>query len=272
MPGHPDWAGGALVTGADFVAGPNQSFTVPHNTTSVKTVGFVKPGYFIDITVSVSSASSTIPFMLVQFQWMDSSSAAILDIQNYYLPAASSGTWRTCGKGPVRGQTLKVSFTNIDPSFSMTVNWSLGENTQHIARDDWRTLDYSTAVIPTFGSYSQTPNGVALGDMGAGVVATQNNDTLPAHTTWTQLCPMYTGIVFWQFNANSAITASVRIPTALGNFPNLDSDSPIWFDTSLTDVTVELAHPRFPLYLDFSNSTAAGIGLGWFGIMVENAS
>lgn len=272
MPGYPDFFGTPLVNGVKFLAGPNATLAVPANTTESFSVLSSHPGYFIDIFASIANAGATVPWYLVEFIWQDSGAATIIDIEHFYLPAASSGRWRTCGKGPNRGQLLTVNITNYDPTYAMTVTYSIGETTQHIARDDWRTLDYNTAVIPGFGGYSQTPNGVALGDMAAGVLAVQNNDTLPAHATWTQLLPMYTGLVYWQFNANSAITVSVRTPTALGNTPNLDGDAPAWFDSSLTDVTINLAHPRHPYYLDFSNTTAAGIPLGWQGVMVENAS
>lgn len=272
MPGYPDYFGTPLVHGINFLAGPGATASIPANSSISFTLLCSHPGYFIDIFATVASGSSTVPFLTVTFDWMDSGQAALIDRQRYYLAASSTGPWRTCGKGPNRGQLIKVTLTNNDPSFAMTANYTIGETTQHIARDDWRTVDYATASVPGFGTLSQTPNGIALGDMAAGVLATQNNDTLPAHTTWTQLLPMYAGLVFWQFNANSAITVSVRIPTALGSTPFLDSDSPIWFDSALTDVTIQLAHPRFPLYLDFSNTTAAGIPFGWFGVMVENAS
>lgn len=272
MTGTPDWGGAALATGADFVAGPNGTLSVPANSTKSVPLNFSRPGYFIDMAISIANASATIPWALVEFVWKDSTGAAIIDIEHYYIPAASSGIWRTCGKGPVRGQMLEVNVTNYDPTYAMTVNYSIGQNTQHISRDDWRTLDYSTAYIPQYGSYVGTGNGLAVGDMATGIVAVQDNDTLPAHTTWKLLLPMYTGLVYWQFNANTAITVSVRTPTEFSSLPNLDGDAPLWFDTSLTDVTVSLAHPRFPPYLTMSNTTASGIPLGWLGIMVENCS
>jgi hypothetical protein len=272
VPGYPDFFGTPLVNGVKFAAGPGATLAVPANTTKTVSMLVSHPGYFINISATIANAGATVPWYLVEFVWQDSGGATVIDVEHFYLPAASSGLWLTCGKGPNRGQLLTVNITNYDPAFAMTVTYSIGETTQHIARDDWRTVNYNTAVIPGYGGYSQTPNGVALGDMAAGCLATQNNDTLPAHTTWTQLLPLYTGLVFWQFNANAAITVSVRIPTALGNTPNLDSDSPIWFDSALTDVTVQLAHPRFPYYLDFSNTSASGIPFGWLGVMIENAS
>ena len=272
MTGHPDWIGTPESHGMNFMVLPGTTRTIGPNSSQTFTVFPNRPGYALGIWASITSAAATVPWYQVEFMWRDLSSVTILDIQHYYLPATSSGIYRTTGKGPCRGQALQVTITNFDPAFSMTFAYSLAETTQHIARDDWRTVDLSTAVVPGFGAVNEFPNGVAFGDLAAGTVANQNNDTLPAHTTWTQLLPMYTGLVFWQFNANSAITVAVRVPTALGSTPAIDGDSPIWFDTALTDVTVQLAHPRFPLYLDFTNTTAASIGMGWFGVMVENAS
>lgn len=272
MPDYPDYFGTPLVHGFNYLVQPGTTLTVAANSSQSFTLLLAHPGYVFGIWASITNAGATVPWYQVEFRWQDPAAVTIHDIQHYYLPATSSGIYRTTGKGLTRGQLLTVTLTNYDPAFAMTFHYSFAETTQHIARDDWRTIDYQTATVPGFGAYAALPNGVAFGDMAAGSVANQNNDTLPAHTTWTQLLPLYTGLVFWQFNANAAITVSVRVPTALGSTPNIDGDSPIWFDTALTDVTVQLAHPRFPLYLDFSNTTAAGIPIGWFGVMVENAS
>jgi hypothetical protein len=272
MVGHPDWAGSALVTGADFVSAVNATLAVPANTTKTFQAGFVKPGYFIDLYITVASASSTVPVALVEFIWQDANGLCTIDIEHWYIPATSSGIYRVCGKGPVRGQQLTVNVTNYDPSFAMTMTYTLGENTQHIARDDWRTVDYLTASVPRWGVYTATGTGIAFGDMAAGQIAIQNNDTIGAHTTWSFLLPIYCGPVYWQFNANTAIAVSVRTMTQLASLSTLDGDSPLWFAASMTDANVIIAHPRLPCYVTFSNSTAAGIGLRWNGVIAENCS
>lgn len=272
MTGTPDFGGTALATGADILLGPAATLVVANGTTQSVMLDFTRPGYFIDVYVVVTNAAATVPFALVELVWQDNTGAATIDVEHFYLPATSSGHFRTCGKGPVRGQRLTINVTNYDPTYSMTVHWTIGQNTQHIARDDWRSVDYTTASVPGYGAFGATPTGIATGDMATGVLAVQNNDTLPAHTTWTLLLPIYAGLVYWQFNANTAITVAVRTPTAFGSLTVLDGDAPLWFDSSLTDVTVTLSHPRFPCYITFSNTTASGIPLGWMGIMAENAS
>lgn len=266
--------GTPLLHGFDFIQGPNANFNIPANG-SVTTGGtFMKPAYVVGLSVTVSSGGATCPFLLVGMTWMDSTNTVELGHEKWYIPAASSGTYYHVGKGPVKGAHLSMKLTNLDPGFAMTATLNLLESTYPISRDDWRGVDYQTASVPGYGAYGVTPTGLAYGQMASGFLAIQNNDTLPAHTTWSFLLPLYSGPVFWQFNANTAITAAVRVPTQfnVASDNGLDGDSPAWFDTSLTDVTVEIAHPRVPLYVTFSNTTASAIPLGWQAIMVENCS
>lgn len=269
--------GTPLLQGLAFFGSPNTSIVVAAGGSQTFSVTLTKPGYLIDCFASIAAAA-TIPFCKVTFKWQDAGGATIAALQSWYLPASSvvgaAGAFRQCGQGPSRGPMLTVTVTNYDPAQALTFTYSLAQTTQHLARDDWRSIDYQGASVPGYGAYSATPTGVAFGDMAGGVLAVQNNDTLPAHTSWNLLLPLYCGIVFWQFNANSAITVSLRVPTALSQAATntLDNDAPIWFNSSLTDVTVEVAHPRVPLYLGLSNSTAAGIPIGFMGVMVENCS
>jgi hypothetical protein len=273
MPGYPDFFGTPLVHGLKFLAGPNATLAVPANSTSTFNVLCSHPGYFIDIFATIASGAATVPFYKVMFTWQDSDGIAIIDEQSYYLAASSTGPWRTCGKGPTRGQLLTVTITNYDPAFALTVNYTIGETTQHIARDDWRTVDYQTASVPKYGIFGHIPTGLAKGDMAAGLLMTETNDTIPAGTSWAFLLPMYTGLVFWQFLANANIAVSVRIPTELSAAPFIDGNAPIWLDLTLTDVTVQLAHPRIPLVVNLQNTSGAGIaGVSAMAVMVENAS
>lgn len=273
MPGYPDFFGTPLVHGLNFLAGPNATLAVPANSTRSFNVLCSHPGYAIDIFATIANAAATVPFYLVEFIWQDSGAAAIIDIEHFYLASSNTGPWRTCGKGPTRGQLLTVNITNYDPAFAITVNYSIAETTQHIARDDWRTVDYQTARVPQYGVFANIPAGLSKGDMAAGVLMNETNDTIPAGTSWKFLAPMYTGLVFWQFLANANIAVSVRIPPELSAAPNIDGNSPIWLDLTLTDVTVQLTHPRIPLVINLQNTSGAGIaGVSACGLMVENAS
>jgi hypothetical protein len=273
MPGYPDWFGTPLVHGLNYVAGPNATQVIAHNGVFTFNALFSHPGYVVDIFATIASGAATVPFYEVEFRWMDSSAAATIDVERFYLAASSTGPWRTCGKGPTRGQLLQVTVTNLDPAFAITLNYSIAECTQHIARDDWRTVEYQAANVPQYGTFGNIPKGLAKGDLAAAVMMSETNDTIPAATSWAFLAPMYTGPVFWQFLSSANIAVSVRIPNELNAAPNLDGNAPIWLDLTLTDVTVQFSHPRIPLVVNLQNSSGAGIGgVSACGMIVENAS
>lgn len=273
MPGYPDYFGTPLVHGINFLTSVGQTSNVPANSSISFTLLCSHPGYFIDIFATVASGSATVPFYSVTFDWMDSNQLALIDRERFYLAASSTGPWRTCGKGPNRGQLIKVTITNYDPSFAMTANYTIGETTQHIARDDWRTVDYATANVPQFGTFANLPNGLGKGDVAACVVINETNDTIPATTSWKILLPMYVGPVTWQLLANANIAVSIRIPNELSTAPFIDNNAPIWIDLTLTDVTVALVHPRCPLTLNMQNTTGAGIaGVSACAFAQENCS
>lgn len=273
MPGYPDYFGTPLVHGINFLTSVGQTTTVPANSSVSFTLLCSHPGYFIDTFATVASSSSTVPFYSITFDWMDSGQLALIDRQRFYLAAASSGTWRTCGKGPNRGQLIKVTLTNYDPSFSMTVNYTIGESTQHIARDDWRTVDYATASVPQFGTFANFPNGLSKGDLAAGILMTDTADTIGAGVSWKFLLPLYVGQVYWQLLANANIAASIRTPNELSTAPFIDNNTPIWIDLTITDVTVALAHPRCPMVLNVQNTSGSGIaGVSMSAVMLEFCS
>lgn len=273
MPGYPDYFGTPLVHGLNFLTQVGQTSNVPANSSISFTLLCSHPGYFIDIFATVASGAATVPFYSVTFDWMDSAQAVVIDRQRFYLAASSTGPWRTCGKGPTRGQLIKVTLTNYDPAFALVVNYTIGETTQHVARDDWRTVDYATASVPQFGTFGTVPSGLAKGDMAAGILQNETNDTIPAGTAWKILLPLYVGGVAWQLMAATNIAVSIRIPNELSTAPFIDNNTPIWVDLTLTDVTVSLVHPRCPLVINLQNTSGAGIGgVSACGVMLENCS
>lgn len=263
--------GTPLLQGLAFFGAPNSTLTVPAAGSASFSVNFTKPGYLVDLYASIAAAAAA-PWCLVEFKWQDSGGATIAALQHWYLPASSTGPWRVCGQGPTRGPMLTVTVTNYDPAKAITLTYSLAQTTQHIARDDWRAVDTTTANVAGYGTFGSTPNGLAFSDLAGGVLINQSGDTIPASTQWGFLLPLYCGVVYWQVSANSNIAVSIRTPASLVT-PVLDGNVPIWLDLTTTDVTVQVTHPRMPLVAFFQNTTASPIaGVNFMALMLENCS
>lgn len=189
-PGHVDWLGQALVHGINEIVSQSVN-TVPGNSTLATTVTFSKPGYLIVVSATIPVAATN-PFINVNLRWEDNVPVSF-ESQDWQFPATSSGnSYIVSGVGPVSGQQLLLSFTNLDVAQTATVTYSLMETTHHIARHDWRNANNSR--VPPGTIPGQT---LALGaNMSAGIL-TEFVGTPAALTNY--LMPLYSGQVWLSY-------------------------------------------------------------------------
>lgn len=135
--------GNIAVTGTPLLHGYNQIqfqsvLTIPAGNTGFSGGNFVKPGYFISLIATISNPLATFPIAQVEMLWQDPTSAVIMGQENWYMFAGNGSNSSVYGKGVTKGPHLAFSVKNLDPTYTMTVTFTIYESTHHITRDDWR--------------------------------------------------------------------------------------------------------------------------------------
>lgn len=169
-----------------------------------------KPGYWIRITAQMAANTGT-PFIKVDVQWSDSATGALLAEEKWFIPAGTTATLRTTGKGPVKGDRVNITFTNQDSAQSVTLSYNLVETTHAIARDDWRS-SMGSQWTSTLANTS-----FARGDI-LGNVLMSDSPNIPGTTTLNFQLPLYAG------RAGVFISDSAATHILLTAYPFADQD------------------------------------------------
>jgi hypothetical protein len=179
--------GTPLLHGFNWLNNAPVTTTVSANSsTTVVIDNITRPGYIISILAAVGSSNSTIPFLGVELIWRDQTSGVTTAIEQWYITCYNGTPTPNphFGKGPTKGNSVKITFTNYDPTYNMTVTWGIGQTTQHISRDDWRGQQVTNNPV-----FTALPNADPLAlILGSGLQAAS-----PANTTYTWLLPLYAG-------------------------------------------------------------------------------
>lgn len=191
--------------GAPLLHGARRLFTVgsqvvaASGTFSTGNITFTRPGYLIRVTCQMSAAGAVQPTVKADMSWTVAASGSPITAQEqWYLPAGSVTAMRTNGKGPTKGDTLNITFTNGDATDTVTLFVDVWETTQHVARDDWR----STGSVASAG-------GGAIGNQNqAGLIAT-DSFSVPASSSVTKNLPLYCGQAAVFVNQNSAAGSQI---------------------------------------------------------------
>lgn len=211
MPGHPDWAGTALVHGADNIV-TNLSIATPvgQYSTSSKVLMVAKPGYLIHIGANYGGGSPTKPLITCEPYWYDPTGAWYMGHERWVFAGEKTnvGNYKVIGTGPTKGSYVQFFLSNNDPSVAATTIITLVETTQHLARDDWRALPEEGTTLP---EYTLLPNAYYA----AGNYLANSQITVNQSATNTYLLPLYAGPV--------SITVAPLTATASQNWSITDA-------------------------------------------------
>jgi hypothetical protein len=210
--GSPSGAPGGvpLLHGYDLLINDTATahLTIAAGATAFPTVALKKPGYLISIAGEMA-ASGTVPFLEVTPIWYDSNVGAAAgqgySQESWWVPMSDTvATMYTYGKGPTKGNELQLAIKNLS-SQSASVYLLLGETTQHIARDDWRS-----GVLTGVPGYTSAPNQNPLGLILAG--GGPAGQIFTVSQQYIYLLPLYSGQAFIDFNGpgtQSELTVAV---------------------------------------------------------------
>jgi hypothetical protein len=177
-----------------------------------------KPGYLISIAGEMAAAGTN-PFLQVTMAWYDHSiglaAGGPIAEETWWLPLSNTVfNLYTFGKGPTKGNYLQLQIKN-ESSQSVNVNLIFSETTQHIARDDWRSVAPTASnAVP---GYTFAPNSNPLGLILAGGGAAGQAFTVSDQ--YIYLLPLYCGEAFIDFSGpGTASELSVAVADLAGNY------------------------------------------------------
>lgn len=197
-----------IFTVTNQVVGPLASFNTGF-------LAVAKPGYLINIRANHGVGPAAIPFVQADVEWRVNASGAVDSAEEiWYISGGNNTNRRTIGRGPTKGDQMRVTFTNGDTVNSVTLNVIIWETTQHAARDDWRG-DAATA--------SSTAAAIK-GDNLANIVASDSFNVAAGNQV-QRLLPLYAGPVNVWISQNAAAGSIISVnPT--GDF-TLTSLNPV---------------------------------------------
>jgi len=234
-----------VAAGATLVLTPNKPSTG---------AGYaVANGLSYDISIALNTtAGSTVPFAAVRLDWYnnDVSNAQPVASQKWWMPMGSAGQPATqiFGRGPQRGQFLKVSVTNQD-SVICTVNVQLNSTSRTVSEDRWR-WDSKGASVPTF-----TPSGGS--DAYVNVVGDVSGLSVAAGATVQRLFGLWAGPAFIRLSSASE-TGTPVMQYQFNPYPQGPMGSAAFInETPATEFEAEVILPRAPMVLSITNNGTA---------------
>jgi hypothetical protein len=224
--------------------------TVPAaGATTIGPFTFTKPAYLISILTSIS-ASATVPFCTFRMQWYDPTATYFADEQDWTLACDSDSNLTFSGKGPVRGGGLFITMVNQDPAEAASFNILLMENTDAIARDDWRQSAGSPWVSVNVPGWDYAPGSNPQQDvmLTAAPVVTA--------TPVTYLLPLYSGEVWVAAISTNLVDFAIRI------YPYDDVNAPIYYSgTGIDGIGFQAALPRMPCGMQLDSTGSSNVQL-----------
>lgn len=236
------------------------SITVPAASSSSVTISTIaNPGYQFSVWASYQTAAGATPFGAVQFVWKDPGTANNLGKIKWQVPVTNPGGFLpSYGNGPIRANSVSITFTNFDAAQPVTFFYEFAQTTHHIARDDWR--GEVPVNVPGFTSIpGADPFSLILG---GGL-----NINLPGNVTTTWLMPLYAGAVWTTIEG--AIATGIQfvieaVDQATGNTEVLFNVNPV-----PTNYVSGLAYlPRMPCRVLAANGNAGAETIN-FSIMAQ---
>lgn len=223
------------------------------NNTLLTAGSFTQPGYEIAVSASMPAGTGTLPFVVLELLWTDTSSTLNTARRDIVITAGNGpgNAVTSFFNGPCRGNTLKVVATNLDPSVTVTLNWSINQTSHVYEHDQAGQLAYPATAPNGFAN----PGGVN----GTGVIAWVH-PTLTAGQTNAFLCALYGGDVFLNIDT-FGITSTINV--ALTDAPGYATGTTAgeYFGDNVaagTSLPVAMTLPFSPVLLAVSNLGTAG--------------
>jgi hypothetical protein len=229
-------------------------------------------GYEISIDLqAATNTGNTAPFCLVTLTFYDDDSPTALPVDRiqWYLPVSAAGAtvYPVSGHGPLRGQYMTLSFTNLDPAVALSFSAIVRGSSRTYSRDDWRWQISGGAAVP----------GYVLPIFGGGqalVIATAVPIILQGGSQQIRLIPLFAGRVLLSWSITGLTSNAAQFTIA----PVNTSDGAPVYASPLAgqapasglppSTTVELALPRDLCVLTMTNLAAAGGGNAQFSVVI----
>lgn len=199
------------------------------------------------------SGSSTNPFAEVVFDFFEDDGTSGPRVDTVHMVcamSASSNGARISGKGPLRGQYMRVTVNNLDPTFSCTVSLELLATSRTVSTDKWQEITIYS--VPGFTRpTNQTPGTLQLGS---------ETVTVPDNGTPVDiLFPMWEGKVWVSLLESGVVAPNLTVniqpmPVSYWGPPNITNDVP---GGANSPVQYFAAVPRSPFRVRFINNGAA---------------
>jgi hypothetical protein len=241
--------GAPLLHGVRQVYSSGSQVIAQSGTFNTGVITFTRPGYLFRILAQMSGTNAVQPTVLCDLTWkVGGVSGPATAEEQWYVPAAGSSQKRTTGRGPTKGDTLQIAFTNGDANDTVTITVNVYETTQHMARDDWR----SDGAIASSGA-SAISQQISANNLG------NDSFTVPASTSVLRNLPLYAGQANIWINQNTGagsqiqvLPASIFAPSALNPIASLD-----W--TAAPHQLIGVVFPRAWCQLLIVNQAAAQV-------------
>lgn len=151
----------ALNSGTASIAGAGNSILVNN-------VVLTQPGFEATFIANLPAAAGTIPFVQIQFQWVDNATSSVMETKNYFVTAGNgpSATVTTYINGPCYANKLLVTAFNLDPAQTLTLGFIVNQTADIYEHDHELQAGYPSANPITFAN----PNGFPS----AGILAQSN--------------------------------------------------------------------------------------------------
>lgn len=210
---------------------------------------FVQPGYEIGFEAYLNAGVGTLPFVALQLQWFDASTSIPTARRDIVITAGNGVANKVTSffNGPCRGNTLKLTAVNLDPSQTVTLNWTINQTSHVYEHDQAGQLAYP-AVAPN--GYSN-----AIGVNGTNVILWAH-PVLSAGGNQAYLCALYGGDVFLQLDCTGLQTPTVISITDAPGYATGNTAGEYYGNTLAAggSLYVPMTLPFSPVLVNLSNT------------------
>lgn len=209
---------------------------------------FSQIGYEMTVQAQCSAASAT-PFVSVNLLWEEGAFNTLIDTDTFIVPCSSNvNTFTVLGKGPSKADRCTVSILNLDSAHSVTVSYTLMQNSRVYDRDRWHWYNgaVNLAAVPGFVLPTVPADESVLGMVGGQVIGA-------GASTTAALFGMYDGLIGVGININVGTLANLVMQIAAEPNSNYVANNPLFAGTPLTQAFT-VAGVRAPLRVILNNT------------------
>lgn len=226
---------------------------------------FTQPGYEITFNASVPAGTGTLPFVAITMVWSNAATLGQTARRDIVI-TAGNGTGNKVTSffnGPARGTTLQLTAKNLDPSVTVTLDWTISQTSHVYEHDQAGQLAYPGTAPNGFTN----PGGIN----GTGVIAWVH-PTLGAGVTNAFLCALYGGDVFLNIDTfGISSTINVALTDAPGYATGTTAGEYFGDNVSAgTSLPIAMTLPFSPVLLSVTNLGTTGSVAPKVAIVAQN--